>query len=183
MKIKKIFATLAVSAVALALAACVKPDVENTYEPESVIAVITSENGEAIVKTSEEESEAEEVETAGMEDFEGSEFVGQWECERASISVEIESIGFVVNVHWGSSAFESTVWSYNCLYDGEKLVNHGDGVKTNLTFDEEGNESDEVVYEDGAVSFTIEDGKLIWNDEKENAGEGMAFEKIPEITE
>ena len=62
-KIKKIFATLAVSAVALALAACVKPDVENTYEPESVIAVITSENGEAIVKTSEEESEAEEVET------------------------------------------------------------------------------------------------------------------------
>jgi len=183
MKLKKVFATALVASMVLALAACAKPEAETLAEPESYVTVIASENGEEVVETSEEESEVEEDEIVEMDDFEGSEFLGNWECERASISVEIESVGFAVNVHWGSSAFESTVWTYYCLYDGEKLVNHGDGVKTNITFDEEGNESDEVVYEDGAVTFTMEDGKLVWNDEKENAGEGMAFEKLPEVTE
>ena len=33
-------------------------------------------------------------------------------------------------------------------------------------------------YEDGAATFTIDgDGMLIWNDAKENAGDGMRFER------
>ena len=47
-------------------------------------------------------------------------------------------------------------------------------------YDEEGSEIERNdVYNDGKAVFSLnEEGRLIWNDEKENAGAGLAFEKI-----
>ena len=59
------------------------------------------------------------------------------------------------------------------------------GIRTEIVFDEN---SDNVtytqVYDDGTATFSIdEEGHLIWLDEKENAGEGMLFDRIGDLPE
>ena len=53
-------------------------------------------------------------------------------------------------------------------------------IKTEIKIDDEGSEiGRREIYTDGKAVFTVnENGKLIWQDEKENAGEGLAFERI-----
>ena len=55
-----------------------------------------------------------------------------------------------------------------------------DNLKTEIRIDEEGSEIERnELYNDGSASFFLnEEGKLIWDDEKEDAGAGFFFEKI-----
>ena len=40
------------------------------------------------------------------------------------------------------------------------------------------------IYSDGSATFSLDgEGKLIWRDEKENAGDGMLFEKVSDYEE
>ena len=52
-----------------------------------------------------------------------------------------------------------------------------EGKKSNVIFNEDGTEVVTTAYEDGKAYFTIVDGKIIWNDEKEDAGRDMEFSK------
>ena len=85
---------------------------------------------------------------------------------------------------WIISADGATEWDYCCRYDEAQktLVSLDDpvNVKTEVTIDKEGSEIGRAeVYSDGKAVFALnQDGELIWTDEKENAGEGFAFEKI-----
>ena len=88
--------------------------------------------------------------------------------------------------HWRvriTSAGGSPEWDYCCRFDDEqKMLTtlDTDNVKTEIRIDEEGSEIERKdVYNDGKASFFLnEEGKLIWDDEKEDAGAGFAFEKI-----
>ena len=88
--------------------------------------------------------------------------------------------------HWRvriTGAGGSTEWDYCCRYDeAQKMLTtlDTDNVKTEIRIDEEGSEIERKdVYNDGKASFFLnEEGKLIWDDEKEDAGAGFAFEKI-----
>ena len=85
---------------------------------------------------------------------------------------------------WVTSSDGATEWDYCCRYDEEQktLVSMDEpiNVKTEVRIDEEGSEIGRTeVYSDGKAVFSLNtEGKLIWTDEKENAGSGFAFEKI-----
>ena len=113
---------------------------------------------------------------------EAAAFLGEWQCDRATAEVDWEEEGFKVIITWGSSAWETTRWEYSCFYyeEPDSLVAMPLGLKTDLVYSDDGEVSSAVmVYDDGMATFSIdEDGHLIWIDEKENAGDGMHFEKL-----
>ena len=111
-------------------------------------------------------------------------FEGEWQCDRATASVYWEEEGFKVLITWGSSAWEHTEWQYSCYYHEEdnKLVAVPFGIRTEYVYGDDGElVSATDIYDDGeAVFFLDEKGYLIWQDQKDNAGEGMRFEKLPD---
>ncbi|MBR3016896.1 MAG: hypothetical protein IKH57_07455 [Clostridia bacterium] len=111
-------------------------------------------------------------------------FAGEWQCGRATVEMNWEEEGFRVLIRWGSSAWEHTEWEYSCFYDEENntLVSMPFGTRTDCVYGDDGElASATEVYNDGAAAFALtEEGFLTWDDEKENAGDGMLFERIPE---
>lgn len=112
-------------------------------------------------------------------------FEGVWQCDRATVAVYWEEEGFKVQITWGSSAWEHTEWQYSCYYHGEDntLVAVPFGICKEYVYGEDGElVSATEVYNDGEAVFSLDaEGYLIWQDLKENAGEGMRFEKLPEV--
>ena len=104
----------------------------------------------------------------------GAAFLGEWSGERADISIEV--LG--ENEYGVYITGENTVWAYLCRYDEETdaLVSEGDAYKINIAQDENGEDDEEFVYDDGSAAFSIDgEGRLVWDDRKEGAGEGMTF--------
>ena len=115
---------------------------------------------------------------------EAAPFEGEWMCDRAAITMYWEEAGFRTLVSWGSSAWEETEWEYNCYYNEEDgtVVSLPFGVRTDNVYNDDGElTSSTEVYNDGEAVFSLdEEGCLIWQDKKENAGDGMRFLKIIE---
>ena len=115
---------------------------------------------------------------AGAEAFEGV-----WQCDRASIEMYWEEMGFKVTVQHAGSAWEEYQWDYSCSWDEDSktLVSLPFGLLTKFVYNDDGDVvSSEEIYSDGEASFSLDgEGCLIWKDEKENAGEGMRFVKMP----
>ena len=109
----------------------------------------------------------------------GDDFVGVWGCGRCTINISPESDGYRVDITWGSSAAESSVWTYLCYYNefANAIACSSGGVNTNVVYSEDGTHVDTVVYDDGGAEFTISNGVLTWNDYVDNCAEGMAFVK------
>ena len=109
----------------------------------------------------------------------GDAFVGDWMCERASIYIDEDDNVYNVHITWGSSAFERAVWDYTCALDPATGALTGVGKESTETYNDNGElVSTEVVYTDGAATFTIDGDTLLWNDAKENVAEGMRFERV-----
>ena len=113
-------------------------------------------------------------------------FTGMWACERATMEISCEEEGYKVFINWGSNASEVTEWAYSCTLNflDNALVAMPFGTRTDIMFDENGKEvSSNTVYEDGKATFALtEEGGLTWKDAKEDAGNGMVFEWVQEIT-
>ena len=99
-------------------------------------------------------------------------YLGVWSCGRINVTIEDEGDDYLVNVHWSSSASEGTVWEYKCSYDKDLgiLRCESAGTRTDYVYDEQENNTDTTVYTDGSATFEIEDGTLLWKDEKEDMG-------------
>lgn len=112
-------------------------------------------------------------------------FLGRWQCDRCTIEISPEADDVKVLVYWGGSASETAEWVYTCVFDEYEntLTCEGEGTCTDIVYDENGEQvSAETLYTDGAALFRIdENGCLVWDDLKEDAGEGMAFERIDEL--
>ena len=111
-------------------------------------------------------------------------FEGVWQCGRATIAMYWEEEGFKVLITWGSSAWEHSEWEYSCFYHDEDntVVSMPFGTRSEVVYNDDGEiASVTEAYNDGEAVFSLdEEGYLIWQDQKENAGEGMRFEKLPE---
>lgn len=119
-------------------------------------------------------SDAEELDYRAQ----ASVFLGRWVCDRAVIEFTEDNEAYRAFITWGSDYRSRAEWRYACVYDDMENVMEGTGTMANVTYGEDGQEvSREVLYEDGRAAFAIKDGRLIWNDMKENAGSGMAFER------
>lgn len=85
---------------------------------------------------------------------------------------------------WINTWDETVEWDYSCLFDETDKTLKTDGSFENtkhvITIDEEGSEINQnLIYDYGEAVFSLnEDGKLIWDDRTEHAGEGHVFEKI-----
>lgn len=122
------------------------------------------------------------------EDVEGAAaYEGCWIMDRARLTIETSEDEAYCTIEWGNSAFDSTVWEYECTYDevSGALTSFETGVKKIVTYAEGGEiASEELLFEDGAASFELnDDGTLTWTDFKETPGENeFVFERAePEI--
>ena len=106
-----------------------------------------------------------------------------WACDRATIEIAWQEEGYKVFIQWGSSAWESTEWEYSCYYDADTntMTSMPTGVRSEVVYNEDGTVASwKDVYEDGEATFRLDDdGHLIWEDAKEDAGHGMLFEQVP----
>ena len=105
---------------------------------------------------------------------------GTWVDEtsqRASMEITAGDNGqYDVEISWGSSATESTVWTFGGEFNREEgFLYYKSGRKIIETTDEEGNTSEEVKYEDGSGALVFEDGAMLWQDDKEGAGDECRF--------
>ncbi len=107
-------------------------------------------------------------------------FEAAWTCGGSLVEVFAEDGGFRVSVTVPGAYPEGTVWEYSCDYNAENktLVSMPTGIKAPCTLSADGTyDLGASVYEDGQATFSLnEQGQLVWNDEKEQAGEGMAFD-------
>ena len=84
--------------------------------------------------------------------------------ERAMMSVLDRGDGsYLMVVHWGSSAMTYTEWQMNATPDGEGHLTYADGMETEVTASDDGEEEVNVVALDGVGYFTCRDGKLLWD--------------------
>ncbi len=103
-------------------------------------------------------------------------FVGVWVCGRAALEIApLTDESYQCYIRWGSSAWETSTWEYDCYFDGERLVSFETGVRLDLTFAEDGSVAErKLVFDDGAAGFEmLEDGRLRWTDYKEYPDAGV----------
>ncbi|MBR7040720.1 MAG: hypothetical protein IKI24_02635 [Clostridia bacterium] len=114
---------------------------------------------------------------------EGAEkFIGDWQDGETFILMDWDDECFRVLIIQGRDDGQ-TEWEYSCLYDSETgaLASLPYGVRREVVFDDNGEfvSSDEV-YGDGEAAFAIdENDRLTWQDEKDGAGDGLVFERLP----
>ena len=106
-------------------------------------------------------------------------FLGEWVCGRADIVITEDGDDYRAFITWSNNYESRAEWDYKCVYDDMDGVMRCTGAMSNVTYAEDGVTTDaEVVYEDGEAELSIEDGRLIWRDLKENIADGMAFERV-----
>jgi len=112
----------------------------------------------------------------------GEEFVGTWECERASLEItQISDTEFHAVIHWSDSAFAHVEWDYPLTYENGTLVCSGKCTKTYVEYTSADTDPDRTVeYTDGSGEFTMQGAGVIWNDLTEHSGDNMVFSYIPE---
>ncbi len=112
------------------------------------------------------------------------EFTGGWQdstSQRATMDITSDrGIYYNIEINWGSSAMENTVWHFTGTYDSKRNgIVYSSGQRIEETYLEEGEEpKTEIVYEDGSGLISLKDGKLYWQDDKEDVGAECVFEKI-----
>ena len=98
--------------------------------------------------------------------------------ERATMNILCEGReGGSVEISWSSSAFETTVWTFSGIYNTENnTLPYDNCVKTVYTYDEDGNETAEIVYENGTGMLTVDEfWCILWQDDMEDAGADCVF--------
>ena len=114
----------------------------------------------------------------------GKKFESNWVLGTGLVQIVYEEEGYRVCVDIPGENGVGNVWEYSCSYNAEKdTLEAISGVKSNYTYTlDDGRVDGDTEYEkfaDLEVSFAInEEGKLVWNDGVENAGEGKAFQNI-----
>ena len=115
-------------------------------------------------------------------------FLGRWQCDRATLIVDrFTENEYSVNIEWGSSASETVVWSYVCVYNEEDMTLDSGmySSKYIITTDETGEADLTQEYDDGNASFSLNDDEigLVWLDKKEHVADDMLFVRLQRTAE
>ncbi len=102
---------------------------------------------------------------------------GDWQdetSERAAMSIFKNGDKYDVEISWANSADETVFWNFSGEFDREGgFLYYDDCMKTIVT-----EESEDVEYEKGTGAIAYLDGKLSWQDDKEDAGKDCVFVKV-----
>ena len=108
------------------------------------------------------------------------EFLGGWydpDRPRVYMTVAYENGDYNVCIRWNDSAFQVYEWRFTGRYEGDRLVSSLCS-KVLITYTSETTFTEDVIYQNGvAALYFNEDGKLCWQDTKENAGVDCRFQK------
>ncbi|MBQ6645790.1 MAG: hypothetical protein IJM56_03820 [Clostridia bacterium] len=123
-------------------------------------------------------------------------YEGVWSSDRIEMVIERDDSAkgydtdvYTVQIFWGSGALEMSEWLYKTVwYDdvSDALICEGQGLMQNIRLPENDSEVDtvETVYDDGSAKFYFnEEGKLIWENFKEEPGTLIAFERIEALNQ
>ena len=120
-------------------------------------------------------------------------YEGIWGYDRVEMVIErdletkdYDTDVYTVQISWGGSAWEMASWVYRTVwYDeiSDSLVCEGRGTLQRITFSDDGSEAESVVeYDDGSARFYFdEEGKLVWENYKEEPGTLVRFEKYDDF--
>lgn len=101
-----------------------------------------------------------------------------WYSGRPTVEVTKENKDYKIFVSWGSSAFETSEWNYKCNFNEETTEMECEGSRVDLIYKSEDDKIENIIYKNGKAIFAINsEGKMTWNDKKENAGEDVVLEK------
>ena len=114
---------------------------------------------------------------------ENFELAGEWQdtvSQRAMMTIDAgEGDTYDVEINWGSSADETTTWTFSGTFDtAGGFLYYEDCQKVTTTADKDGNIQEKVEYENGEGAISYYDGYLRWEDKKEDAGKDCKFEYI-----
>ena len=141
-------------------------------------------NANGILVEDEETAPAMSVPEAGW--FRDSVEGAVWMDDRASLEVLREDDGYKVLILWGSSAWETTEWTYTCEYEPEedRLVAIS-MICDDVVYDENGNETRTTVLnqECETIFAPNDNGELVITNAVDEQLEGKAFTMIPLETE
>ncbi|MCR4633853.1 MAG: hypothetical protein K5648_07000 [Erysipelotrichaceae bacterium] len=155
---KKMIKVLLVLAMVLGASACASQKEEEQKAPE-----VPAEESET-VKVPEELLGSYHEEIAG----------------RASLELSENKI----TIDWSSSAFEKAHFDFDIAYDADKnQLTYVGGKRTDTVFESDTKSTVTEAYNDGSGNFAIEEGKLIWNDDKNENGGPVVFISNEETAE
>lgn len=103
---------------------------------------------------------------------------GIWQCDNITIKFRTTGSAYRCTISKNEGNNLIATWNYHCKYDLESgnVISEDLGRKEIFVGCDEEGEIYEMVYTDGSAIFSINDeGCLLWNDLKENAGIGMLF--------
>lgn len=108
-------------------------------------------------------------------------FIGEYQCGRAR--AKIEAFGredALVTIDWGGSATTLARWTMIGSFDESTMsVPYENGMKSILTYADNGDETEEVEYDDGMGVFTFRnDGAFVWHEDGADR-EDMIFQWLP----
>ena len=110
-------------------------------------------------------------------------YAGTYGTGRCTVRIQATSDDEAeILIQWGNSAWQSVEWSMTAAYHPDSnTFTYADAVKTLVTYTDEGEETREVMSENGSGTFRMgEDKTMRWDDAEENAGEDMVFVYSPE---
>ena len=105
-------------------------------------------------------------------------YAGVYGVGRCTIRIEaLDETNANISITWGSSAAEMSEWKMTATFDPDTYrLTYSDCVKADVVYDESGASTRTVIYENGVGRFLLHpDHSMQWQDEQENAGEGMEF--------
>ncbi|MBQ8934018.1 MAG: hypothetical protein IJ061_07015 [Lachnospiraceae bacterium] len=106
--------------------------------------------------------------------------IGSWAEKVAGRGVIEISKGaddtYEIQINWGDSANTMYVWNMTATPDGSNGLRYENGRSAILTFDEKGNETEEVRYENGTGRFYLNSAnEVMWEDETDHQGDDCVF--------
>ncbi len=120
------------------------------------------------------------------EDFEPAGEYQDETSERAMMTIthEGEEDHYQVEISWGSSAFETTIWEFDGNFDPEGgMISYDNCAKYELKLDEDGYQQETAIYKNGKGALLYYEDGWHWDDKKENAGKDCHFIKIDDLSD
>lgn len=115
--------------------------------------------------------------------------VGEYQDETSqrammTITPEGEEGHYVVNIDWGSSAWETTIWEFEGDFDRDAgMLSYKKCTKYELYLDENDKQQEKVIYDDGTGALMYYEDGFHWEDKKENAGKDCHFIKTDDLSD
>lgn len=97
---------------------------------------------------------------------------------RAHATVTADGTGACVEVYWANSAFEYVKWTMNIVLGEDGLLYYNDCICEQINTDEDGNDTTQILYEDGEGYFSEVDGTLYWNGAEDPDCTECTFEPV-----